>query len=124
MRVLGWLLLFILLSTFSAGSASAQTAAVFNQFSPSVFGMTIGGSHCYVWLKLSGAWSNEVACYSGSAVEHVQAQPNGQIMQGHFKNADGEFTWIIKPSATAGAIDWQLVGTPTGGASNVQGGTL
>ena len=99
--------------------------AIFTQPTPATVTMTIGGSHVYMWLKLGAPWVNEVAAYSGGINQQIQVQKTGQTMEGQFNSADGAFTWSVRPSvATPGAVDWQIVGTPTGGTSNVQGGTV
>ena len=97
--------------------------AIFTQPSPATVAMTIGGSRVYMWLKLAAPWVNEVAAYTGTVNQQIQVQKAGQTMEGQFNSADGAFTWQIKPSATAGKVDWQLVGTPIGGVSNFQSGT-
>ena len=97
--------------------------AIFSQPSPATVAMTIGGSSVYMWLKLTAPWVNEVAAYSGGVNQQIQVQKAGQTMEGQFNSTDGAFTWTIKPSATAGKVDWQLVATPIGGVSNSQSGT-
>jgi|ERR1035437_2622941 polyisoprenoid-binding protein YceI len=107
----------LLLILFSL-PALAQTPAVFNDFSPTVKGVTIGSSHCYLWVNLVGIWNAEVACYQVDkngypTVQQVQAELVGQTLRGEFDNIDGQFWWTVLPNGD-GTTFWMMAALPTG----------
>ncbi len=98
---------------------------VFTQFTPTSWGIAIGPSHCYAWNKLAAPWVTEIAGYDVTGLQQVQAQGAGKTMQGDFRSADGEFTWLFSPSASVpGAVDYQIVATSADGISLLSTGTF
>ena len=116
----------LLLLTILALPALAQNA-VFNQFSPTVIGMTIGTSHCYMWGNLTPPWVTEIACYTAGGLQQVQAQSSGQELTGFFcdsvnfstlpgKCTGNSFSWLVTPNGAGGF--WQIYGQPETGTTN------
>ena len=101
-------LLFVL-----AAVATAQQP-VFNDFSPSVKGMTVGTSHCYFWSHLVG-YDLEIACYANGTLLKVEAFPRlpiarpdgifGSALIGRYAFAPAEYWsgFVTSPSFTLDA---------------------
>lgn len=88
-----WLLLLILL----AMPAQPQSA-VFNNFSASTKGITIGTSHCYFWwLAAGGFYDAEVACYTDNVLKILAVKVTGSDLIGSFPCPIGVITWMIRP---------------------------
>lgn len=122
----------LLLLPFLALPAIGQNA-VFNQFSPSVIGMTIGTSHCYMWGNLTPPYTLIVGCYTASGIQQVQAQVAGQELTGFFcdsvnfavlpgKCVGNSFAWLVTPNGAGGF--WQIFGSPASGTTNFQQGNF
>ncbi len=127
------LLLVALLAIAARAPCGAQAAAVFNDFSPTVKGMTVGTSHCYLWAHVAPPWDMEVACYTAGVLRQIQVQPIGQSMSGTFAFCDsgsfvvpcaagGTITWLVTPNGATSL--WQLTAQPNGGLAIYQEGTF
>lgn len=66
----------------------SPAVAVFNDFSPTVKGVTIGPSHCYVWGNLPGGWATEWACYENGVLVQIKVQIVGRRMVDTFIMTD------------------------------------
>lgn len=101
-----------------------MAAAVFNDFSPTIKGITIGNAHVYLWGRLAAPWSVEAAAYIDGVVKSIQVCAPGCGMVGSFPLPDGGiFTWVIIPTGPD-AMNWQLTAKPSGGAEILQKGTF
>lgn len=105
--------------------ARAQAVAVFTQFTPTVIRMTIGASVCTAWSQLPAPWPLIIYCTSPTGYAMLPASVS-QTTTWDWRSADGAFTWQIQPSKMLGApaLDWQIVGTPTGGTETMKAGTF
>jgi hypothetical protein len=124
------LITFLLL----AASAFCQNA-VYNNFSPTVKGITIGTYHCYFWMHASAPapWDNEIACYSGSSLPMIMVGIAGVTLGDPlspqvFQSADAltTFTFSFTPNTSNSAqTDYALTGKgPSDGSPIVVTGTI
>lgn len=111
-------LLLLLLLTGTYGFSQA----VYNNFSPTVKGVTIKNSHCYVWAKLGLPYDTEVVCWEGAVLKKLIVGVANETIVGYFITADGQFTFLIFPRN--GVMNFQLSGTPATGTTVYQTGVF
>lgn len=100
---------FLLLLLLLGSSLLAQNA-IYNNFSPTVKGVTIGTVHCYAWFHASAPspWDVEVACYSAGVVNYISVGKAGQTVQDTFNYSGGNIGWLF--TSLAGVITYQFTG--------------
>lgn len=98
----------LLLLLFSVVGLHGQNA-VYNNFSSTVKGVTIGTAHCYFWFHGSSVspWDIEVACYNPTATYLAVGMP-GQTMADTFNYPGGNIGWLF--TSSGGVITFQLTG--------------
>lgn len=99
----------LILLLWSVVGLNAQNA-VYNNFSSTVKGVTIGTTHCYFWFHGSSPspWDIEVVCYTSGTSQYLAVGKAGQTMQDTFNYASGNIAWFF--TSTMGVITWQLSG--------------
>lgn len=99
----------ILLLLLLLGSSLLAQNAVFNNFSPTVKGVTIGTVHCYFWFHASAVspWDIEVACYNPT-IKYLNVGIAGQTMQDTFNYTGGSIGWIL--TSSGGVITYSITG--------------
>ena len=105
--------------------------AVYNNFSPTVKGITISTYHCYFWLHASAPspWDNEIACYSGSSTPLIMVGLPGVtigLQTLKLVSITGTITFSFTPNAMNSAqTDYVLTGQgPSDGMPLVITGTI
>lgn len=95
--------------------AGGQTAAVFNNYSATIKGLTVGTSQCTMW-QLAGPWRIEVACYAGGVLKFIEAGTADETLVGSFPLLDGSGTigWLVKPTGAATIVFDARCGTTCG----------
>lgn len=99
----------LLLLLLLLGSSLLAQNAVYNNFSPTVKGVTIGSTHCYFWFHGSSVspYDIEVACYNPTVVFLAVGLP-GQTMVDSFNYPGGNIAWLF--TSSGGVITFQLTG--------------
>lgn len=116
-----------LLSLVGLVLSAQQPTAVFNNFSPTVMGVTIGQVHCYFWFHvLPKPYDSEAACYASGVLQNVQASIPGVTTVESFDFDGGSIAWQLKPNATDPTrIDYQISGqAKTDAAPILKTGTI
>ena len=92
------------------GSSLLAQNAVYNNFSPTVKGVTIGTTHCYIWFHGSAPtpYDIETACYISGVIKYISVGVAGQAMQDTFNYPAGNIGWLF--TSSGGVITWQLTG--------------
>ncbi len=113
----------VLLVTLLAAAGLAQQPPAVASFNVDAFpnykSMAIGQAHCDFWSHLAATYPLESACYVNGAVRQIAVYTLGDVGAGHFKSADGEFTWILAPGTIYHFVAW-----PTGGVQASRDGTF
>ena len=89
----------LLLLSF-CGLAFAQSP-VYNNFSSTVKGVTVGSYHCYFWFHGSSPapWDAEVACY-GTANQKIEVSLPNQTVVDNWPFPLGNIGWQFIPSGS------------------------
>lgn len=93
------LIIPLLLVSFSLLGQSAQ----YNDYTPTVKGMTVGQNYCYFWFHsavVASGWDYEVACYSGTNNVILSFKKSGVIFDSGFDFAGGSIRFIIAPNTS------------------------
>lgn len=120
------LLSFLLLGTREARSQSA----VFNNFSSTVKGVTIGAIHCYFWVHGASPapWDSEVACYISGTTSFITVNlPGTQVGTPtsplSFSKNGALITWTFTPNGSL--INYSISGLgPSDSAPLITTGTF
>lgn len=98
----------LLLVLITATLLPAQ--AVWNNFSQTVKGVTIGQVHCYFFSLSGQQYDSEVACYTNNVLQSIFAKIPGSKLVGSYPTATGIITWILTPGLN---VHYQVTGKGT-----------
>lgn len=114
-------LLFLALLAIPAWGQSA----VINNFTALVKGVTIGTTHCYFWGRSPVAGQVQIACYtSGVILKNTIQTVQAQNEQGCFPFTNGNICWLMTPGAVLPAVNYQIMGSATGGTEVMISGSF
>lgn len=98
----------------------SQTA-VYNNFSPTVQGITVGNYHCYLFMHTANIkpYEFESACYKDNILQTIQVSLPGVPITQFFNFSGGYIGYLLKPNSD-GTYLVQLEGKGPDDATELQ----
>lgn len=111
-----------------------QGAVVFNNFTATIKGVTIGASHCYFWSQSPAVGHVQTGCYLNgvlqyNAIAYSITQPGVVDSWAFGANPDGTcpangncgtITWQFTPGAAPNSINYEMTGVAIPNAGGEQ----
>ena len=92
---------------------SLHAQAVITDYPQPVRTVTIGATHCTIWLHTSAApgYDSEIACYQPNVTPLIEAFPSGMKVGESFEFAVGSISFLLTPNiGDPSKIDYQICG--------------
>ena len=101
---------------------------VFNNFSTTVKGVTVGTSHCYFWFQASAPvpYVLELACYTGTTLNKIAVMTintSSLDFYSYTDGAGGTISWLLKSVGSSVVYDIEAIDT-NGHQLLIQTGTI